>query len=159
MTLTYAYVLWICATNPCMISCVLAHLTMHIISRAHMHMTPIMHISSRLSIMPICQLCIVEMHMTMAVLLVEIVWPIIVEIVCIWHIIVEIILHSTRLDLLVLIIVEIIIIVNYKDSYYLYILWVLCGFSDQKISLYLTNSDPYATLAKLASDGCISTIF
>ena len=37
-------------------------------------------------------------------------------------IIVEIILHSSRLDLLVLIIVEIIIIVNYKDSYYLYIL-------------------------------------
>ena len=30
--------------------------------------------------------------------------------------------HSSRLDLLVLIIVEIIIIVNYKDSYYLYIL-------------------------------------
>ena len=36
-----------------------------------------------LSIMPICQLCIVEMHLTMAVLLVEIVCPIIVEVVCI----------------------------------------------------------------------------
>ena len=137
MILTYAYVLWICATNPCMISCVFAHLTMHIISRAHMHMTPIMHISSRLSIMPICQLCIVEMHMTMAVLLVEIVWPIIVEIVCIWHIIVEIKLHCSRLDLLVLIIVEIHTNVNYKDSYYLYILWVLCGFCDKKIRLWV----------------------
>ena len=30
-----------------MISCVLAHLTMHIQSRTYMHMTPIMHISSR----------------------------------------------------------------------------------------------------------------
>ena len=126
-------VIWICATISCMISCVLAHLTMHIQSRTYMHMTPIMHISSRLSIMPICQLCIVEMHMTMAVLLVEIVWPIIVEIVCIWHIIVEIKLHSSRLDLLVLIIVEIQINVNYKDSYYLYILWVLCGSPHQKI--------------------------
>ena len=140
MTLTYSYVLWICATNPCIISCVFARMTMHIKSRTYMHMTPIMHISSRLSIMPICQLCIVEMYLTMAVLLVEIVWPIIVEIVCIWHIIVEIKLHSSRLDLLVLIIVEIHKNVKYKDSYYLYILWVLCGFCDKKIRLWVDKS-------------------
>ena len=107
------------------------------ISNLYAHDPHHMHISSRLSIMPICQLCIVEMRMTMTVLLVEIVWPIIVEIVCIWHFIVEIKFHSSRLDLLVLIIVEIHVSVNYKDSYYLYILWDLCGFCDQKIRLWV----------------------
>ena len=74
-----------------------------------------------------------------------------VEIVCIWHIVVEIILHDTRLDLLILIIVEIGVSVNYKDSYYLYILWVLCGFCDKKIRLWVDKSPSlwYARLAHI----------
>ena len=54
----------------------------HHISSSYAHDPHHAHLVE-LSIMPICQLCIVEMHLTMAVLLVEIVCPIIVEVVCI----------------------------------------------------------------------------